>query len=380
MERTHTILYDTVGRAAAPISHLETGWSESEIVKRVVRYIYKAAQSEELLTLHWEKSVAMFVENAMSCYTAACSDKPWFFEMDLAPAFCAVANVLIKNSGQRMPHVRDVDALVVQEYEDKLDRTLLTKAMWDATRASFKDATVQSKINNALSKAYWPALDEVLADTREIQDLARVENFTKKWLEDSMSRAWSAVDQCGEKLSEGNLSRLFQNLVAPFGDDHPFSCIPAALTEHIGRPPRDWAYIRQAVKNLFASWQRQLGTTSKKRKKNGGEAAIDEDDMKDTPPRARAVVDGDDDKDSMVNGAAGGELSPPPAGPSGEGGHNECTSQEDCIGTPYDRLVRHWLNGSAGDLYCETCWESFVAQNASLEGIWEGEDEPGEAA
>merc|ERR1711982_128776 len=99
-------------------------------------------------------------------------------------------------------------------------------------------------------------------------DLARVENFTKKWLEDSMNRAWGSIDQCGEKLSEGNVARLFQNLVAPFGDDHPFSCIPGALTEKIGRPPRDWAYIRQAVKNLFSSWQRHSGGSSKKRKTN----------------------------------------------------------------------------------------------------------------
>jgi len=56
--------------------------------------------------------------------------------------------------------------------------------------------------------------------------------------------------------------------------------------------------------------------------------------------------------------------------PSGDG-HPLCTSAEDCIGGPRDLLVRHLLEGEAGDVYCAACWESFYDQRLTLEGVWE---------
>merc|ERR1711941_121655 len=52
-------------------------------------------------------------------------------------------------------------------------------------------------------------------------------------------------------------------------------------------------------------------------------------------------------------------------------GHPDCTSAEDCMGSPTDRLVRHILDGADGDLYCEICWESFKETNPHLEGRFE---------
>jgi len=34
-------------------------------------------------------------------------------------------------------------------------------------------------------------------------------------------------------------------------------------------------------------------------------------------------------------------------------------------------LVRHLLEGEAGDVYCAACWESFYDQRLTLEGVWE---------
>jgi len=56
--------------------------------------------------------------------------------------------------------------------------------------------------------------------------------------------------------------------------------------------------------------------------------------------------------------------------------HPECTSQEDCCGSPADRLVRHRLDGDEGDVYCQSCWESFLEQNPQLDGVWEDTQEP----
>ena len=41
-------------------------------------------------------------------------------------------------------------------------------------------------------------------------------------------------------------------------------------------------------------------------------------------------------------------------------GHMCCTSRDDCIGWPGDQLIRHVVSGEPGDLYCRTCFDSFV--------------------
>lgn len=72
---------------------------------------------------------------------------------------------------------------------------------------------------------------------------------------------------------------------------------------------------------------------------------------------------------------AGGERPPEPDGDDEldeldePGGHPECTSQEDCMGSPADRLWQHVLNGKSCDVYCATCWASFTAMSLELEGV-----------
>merc|ERR1712194_756047 len=81
-----------------------------------------------------------------------------------------------------------------------------------------------------------------------------VELFTRNWMENSMSRAWQAIENSPKLLSQETIVRLFQHLLAPFGDEHPFSCVPAALTQRIGRPPRDWPYLWNEARRLCLSW------------------------------------------------------------------------------------------------------------------------------
>mmetsp|Transcript_38798 Transcript_38798/g.88192 ORF Transcript_38798/g.88192 Transcript_38798/m.88192 type:complete len:135 (-) Transcript_38798:143-547(-) len=57
--------------------------------------------------------------------------------------------------------------------------------------------------------------------------------------------------------------------------------------------------------------------------------------------------------------------------------HPDCTSVEDCLGQPGDRLVRHMISDGQGDIYCETCWASFLQSNPQLEGVWEDGDMAG---
>mmetsp|Transcript_27090 Transcript_27090/g.59011 ORF Transcript_27090/g.59011 Transcript_27090/m.59011 type:complete len:118 (+) Transcript_27090:3-356(+) len=72
-----------------------------------------------------------------------------------------------------------------------------------------------------------------------------------------MGRASQAIGS--DVLTLEAVVRLFQNLVAPYGEDHPFSCVPALLTQKIGRPPRSWPFLRRVAKQLLRSWHMPLG-------------------------------------------------------------------------------------------------------------------------
>ncbi|CAE8743783.1 unnamed protein product [Polarella glacialis] len=340
------------------------------------------------------------VGNAMNGYQSACAEKNWFYQLALGNAFASAVWELLQARGRPRVHFKDVQEFVIQEFESHLDRTLLTKAMWDATQNTFKDNdTVSGKVFRAVSNSYHTVLDELLADSRPLEDAEKVERFIKRWIEASMHRAWTSVENSEVVLTPGNVSRLFQNLVAPFGEAHEYSCIPIMFIEHIGRPPRNWQFLRVTVQQLFKSWKQdsQNPPSTKRRKKSEGSFAIDED--------SAPAIDGEDplsaaEVDATSMDAAGmhakQEVDLPDAdfveeavkqeeedaaddliGNGACTGHPECTSEEDCIGNDSDFLVRHMLAGDAGDVYCMTCWESFLTKNTMLEGMWEDGDQAG---
>merc|ERR1712217_235102 len=201
---------------------------------------------------------------------------------------------------------------------------------------------------------YWPALDTVLEERINAemqgmlspeQELAMVENFFRSWMDSSMSRCWGAIQDSEQVLSVDNCELLFRTLIAPFGKDDPFSCIPPEFTATIGRPPTDWAFIGDAISDLFARWG--MASSKKRRKTAAAEVA--------SPVRAvtarRAAVQVQEEE------------------PMDEGGHPQCTSEGDCIGSEADGLMQHILDGQAGDVYCDKCWDSFTRRNPNLEGV-----------
>merc|ERR1719336_87357 len=146
--------------------------------------------------------------------------------------------------------------------------------MWDVTVATFKDDVLCSKIYKALHHAHQSAFNAAVADTKPVRDLERVEAFTKQWIENTVGRVWQSVDDLDQAVTRDTVVRLFQNLVAPFGEEHPFSCVPAALTRKIGRPPRDWDVIKETIKQLFLAWKTPnadiWGQVVKKKRRSGG--------------------------------------------------------------------------------------------------------------
>jgi len=390
LEGIHTDLFEIVGVAVTHVAATEKEWSQQEMVKRIVRYIYKAAQSQELLTLRWEELVRTLVEQAMGSYASACQDKQWFYEIDLAQAFASVSWELLCLSSRPRVRFSQVKALVEQEYVGCVESTLLTKAMWDATSMVFLDCKVRSKIYNSLHKAYQTALEESLADSRPMEELKRVEIFMKRWIDDSMGRAWCSLEAVEMILTDTCVVRLFGALTAPYGDQHPYSCIPYCLTKGIGRPPRDWAFIGQTVEQLFDSWRAKATSrgdsgSSRKGKTECSAALVSVSKAPMEPMTCFAHNAPVNKPFSPVKAEILPKREPSPAGSSNPKEsffdlkpefervqHPFCANAGDCIGHHQHRLIRHVVDHEKlGDVYCEQCWQYFLTLNHSLQGILE---------
>eukprot|EP00437_Effrenium_voratum_P030496 CAMPEP_0181417138 /NCGR_PEP_ID=MMETSP1110-20121109/10886_1 /TAXON_ID=174948 /ORGANISM="Symbiodinium sp., Strain CCMP421" /LENGTH=451 /DNA_ID=CAMNT_0023540079 /DNA_START=1 /DNA_END=1355 /DNA_ORIENTATION=- len=252
LSKVHNVLNKQVWKATKKIAEQEKTWDHTELCKRVVRYIYKGASvSPELFTLPWHQAAQQFVETAMHGFSNACADKPWFFDLDLASAFGHAFWEILQGSGQRAAW-NEVEAVLNGKYEELMDACLLDKAMWEATETCALDQeSLRNKVYKALKSGHQAAYDAAMSSPMD--DVGRVELFLRTWIETMVGKAWQAVEQ-GNLLNEDSLVMLFQELLAPFGEEHPFSCVPAVLTQSIGRPPRDWEFLPEAVRQFFQNW------------------------------------------------------------------------------------------------------------------------------
>eukprot|EP00930_Biecheleria_cincta_P082537 TRINITY_DN72254_c0_g1_i1.p1 TRINITY_DN72254_c0_g1~~TRINITY_DN72254_c0_g1_i1.p1 ORF type:complete len:495 (-),score=102.59 TRINITY_DN72254_c0_g1_i1:75-1559(-) len=256
LERAHNAMSNSVWKATQKVARMEKEWDHKEFAKRITKYIYKAASAPELMNLPWDQAAPQFVESAMSGYSAACGDRQWFFDLDLAPTFSAAFWEIFTGTGQRAPWP-EVEAALNGKYEELMDACLLEKAIWDSAGLLIKEEPLRNKLYRALKNSHETAYKEAINDPRPMADLERVEIFCRAWIETSMGKAWSALETAGDLMTLDNLVWLFQDLVAPFGEEHPFSCVPAALTLSIGRPPRDWPFLTSAIGQFLADWHGQ---------------------------------------------------------------------------------------------------------------------------
>jgi len=460
----HEVIYQTATPAVAAVADLvEPDQPEGDILKRLVKIIYKAASDPGLLQMPWEQICRELVERTMSSWGPGNSDAPWFYTINLTPVFSSAAWELMQAAGVPPVSLPEVEETVNLEYEDKLDRLLLDTAIWQVVQNIFEDKKVQKMVYQALSRAYWPALDETLGHLlmQERQaggilppdkELQHLEAFTKRWLDDAIGRAWNSVEHhSGVALDGETIMELFRALIVPFGEHDPFTCLPGVMMEQIGRPPPHWPYIQQAVKEYFEEWEKQQRGSKKRRKGNAGagtgagegreearaEAAAARSPLPaaeaQAPPQrwqrqrympgqagpmagasfrgfvAEAEVDGKDEgqEEPQERQDESQEEQDEPReeqdGPREEQDepleeqdepqeeqdepqdmeaeteaaeaaeecnvrHPRCTSEEDCIGTPSNRLVQHLFNGQPGDIYCEPCWDAFCVHTPSLDG------------
>lgn len=252
LQKVHSCLNKQVWKAIKKIAEKEKDWDEMELFKRITKYLYKGAQAPELLTMPWQQSAQQYIETAMRGYSTACADKPWFFDMDLTVAFHMSYWEILSGSGQN-PQWSEVEAVLNAKYEELMDDCLLDKAIWDSAGLLLPDQeALRNKVYKGLKSAHERAREETLASPLR-DDLQRVEFFTKSWIHNSMGKAWQAIEQ-GGLMNPESVVMLFQELLAPFGEEHPFSCVPGVLSQSIGRPPRDWEFLQEAVGEFFLNW------------------------------------------------------------------------------------------------------------------------------
>ena len=92
-------------------------------------------------------------------------------------------------------------------------------------------------------------------------------------MDDSMARAWSAIENPEHTITQGNVSRLFCTLVSP---PHLPECttVPEHLTTQIGRPPQNWPFVQECSKQLFHRWKQESGASSFVAVRSYGRTAI----------------------------------------------------------------------------------------------------------
>lgn len=378
LEKLHGVLYDEVGPVAKACFMLEKKWSESEMTRRIVGYLYKSACNPELVKMDWKDCCTAFVNGAMNAYAASCHARNWFYKIQLAPVFGrAAVEILTASVAANLPSWEDVNERAIEGYNCYLDECCTQKGIWTSVTKFFPFCPgdkLASRISSVLQKTHKQACDHVLEDSRLEDDVDRVEAFVKKWMEDSLPRIWMVLgsDARRRSLTPAVAEKLFHQLIAPFGLSHDFSCLPIVLWEAIGRPGSDWKFVAETARNIFWRWEQEAARPRKKRRKTGGGESVEEVSGGVSERAAVPVGPGEPDMEELLDedeaDAQDEEFC------DGEDDevrrrHPDCRSEEDCQGLPTAGLVRHILvDGTLGDIYCKTCWDDFCRQNSSLRG------------
>jgi len=318
----------------------------------------------KFLSLPWHEAAKEMVSTGVDRLCGIMGVSAWIHQINLAPMFVAAVWGLLSLGGEA--HVIQYDQmklLVTNEYWLNINSNRTTAVFWKHVEESFEDAKLRTKMNRALALTHKKALEEIMQDAHGQArfndpklELMRVEEFVRKWVQDCAGRTYAALENAGHEVTEDLLVTFFRPLISPPEDeenpDDNFSCIPPEVTMHI--PPPDWAFLPQVASEFVADW---CAEPKSKRKKTGGE----DDDTSGPAPAATAKATAPPKATTRV----------PPKPVKKHKGHPECTSGEDCIGTAVDLKVRHLLDGSPADIYCEPCWNSFLEASADLEGEFE---------
>lgn len=277
--QVHGALHEAIWEAVQPIAEMEETWSPEELRKRIVRYLYKGFAAEELTALPWSQAVQQFAEKSTQAYAGVCSDKPWFHELDIAPALVSASFCLACacEGGSIRPQIQQVEAVVTEWHHMWLSKARVDKFLWETIQSVFPvEEKSQTKIQNALSKSYGPAYVAARLKGRPAKDFRHAERFVKGWVHDAIGRAWNGVADNEQVLNESTVVEFFQTLVAPY--DSSDSCVPSPLVAGLERSPEEWgAFLQETVRAWYDECENPPSPGTKKKRKKQAKAELDSD-------------------------------------------------------------------------------------------------------
>jgi hypothetical protein len=276
--KVHGELTEALWAPVKAAHHLEENWSPEEMLKRVVRYLYKNSVTEDLTKYDWNRGVRQFVEKATWSYVRACEEKQWFTELKVGTAVglasCRIAEAC---GGNVKPP--EVKKFALEYHKACLQKSKIDKFLWEAIQVSFPlEEKYQTKLYNALSKSYSGAFDAAYAGNKK--GAQRAEQFVESWMSDGLSRAWGGLPEPEATLNVATLTQFISGLLSPPSDPDAVSCVPAPFM--VSRSAEQWAkFLEPMFDRLFQKWQddEENPQPSKKRKKgkNKGEEEFDDD-------------------------------------------------------------------------------------------------------
>ena len=91
-------------------------------------------------------------------------------------------------------------------------------------------------------------------------------------------RAWPFDEKARVDTTEKVLAEVFRNLSSPFGEQVPFSHVPAQLTNMARGPPRAGKQVRTVTRQVQATWEdeREKSAMMKKCKDETKAGTIDD--------------------------------------------------------------------------------------------------------
>ena len=194
----------------------------------------------------WEECARSFVKRAFQGYASACGRKDWFHAVDFSHVFAYAIWEILAIRSRLVPNLsfQRLSVFVRKEVDEQLHRKLADDTVYDVVVATCPDHPgLQSNLGDTLYRPYTTSLQ--LSPAQPYRDFTAVVLFLKHWMNDSLRRAWVSLENAGVDITEDLVAKLFQNLISPFGNQVPFSCIPVQLTDLSGGPPpREWTQGR----------------------------------------------------------------------------------------------------------------------------------------
>lgn len=239
-----------------------------------------------------------------------------------------------------------------------IDQYLFEFGIESAVKKFVLDRSLCKKVIAALDKGYRAALLED-HDSDVASEKDRIARFLKSWVHLSLSRLWLVFGAGLDGTITTDVAiQVFLHLLYPFrdatGKHKEFSCIPWEMWESFGQVPIRWCerVVHKEVRAGMATQGAQAAASSSKKRKGTGAV----------PPWRRSEC-------KLKMAKTYSDVQPQDVVRAGHG-HPRCTSAENCIGSSRDILVQHVNRGVFEDIFCASCWRSFLDtyEGADLEG------------